>query len=199
MKKLLLVVAITWISNSCKKIPESQYQCHTLKLTLPEGWSFDFANNDFTTLPMVDSSWSFSPKSWSGTQATGRDAGAELIILMGDMKTNSTLKNLQETSGTLEKDVLVLFFDEYSNQYNEHLKDLLKEPKQEKYSSGTWYVFTKIQQNIFEEEFNNYLLQILLKIHDGKLYMIYIKDFEENFDINRKKYFDKILHSIKFT
>ncbi|GCD77547.1 hypothetical protein JCM31826_10290 [Thermaurantimonas aggregans] len=198
MKKLSLIIATIWLTTSCNKYRESQYQCGILQLTLPEGWSFDFVNNDFTTLSMVDSSWSFSPKSWSGNRATGQDAGAELFVLIGDLNTNSALKNLTQTSETFERDLLELFFDEYSNQYDENLLEHLSEPKEVKYSSGTWYVFSKKQQNTFEEKPNDYLLQLYIKTFDEKVYMIFIKDFEKNFEINREKYFDKILNAIKF-
>lgn len=191
-------ILLTLFAFGCSKTPETPFQCNNLEFTLPKGWSLDFINNDFTTFMMVDSSWSFSPKSWSGLSGTGKTAGAELIIMVGDFKNNSSLKSFVEYVSDPEGELLMHFFDEYMETYYETLENILDHPKEEQLSSGTWYILNRKKVNSFKVEPTNFIMELRVKIYDNKVFLIFIKDFEDNFERNREKYYNKILNSIRF-
>lgn len=199
MKKIQILFLIFFFVCGCSQTPETTFQCNTLEFTLPKGWSFDFVNNDFTTFMMVDSSWSFSPKSWGNLRATGKSAGAEVVVMMGDFTENTTLKSFVDYVSDPEGELLIKFFHLYSVKYMEDLQSIDAHPKEEQLASGKWYVMSKKQLYTFEDEPDDYfVLELRIKIYNNKVFLIYIKDFEEHFERNREKYYNKILHSIRF-
>lgn len=198
MRKSFILLVILFLLCRCSQTPETTFQCNTLEFTLPKGWSLDFINSDFTTFMMVDTSWSFSPKSWGNLPASGKTAGSQLIIMVGDLMNNTTLKSFVDYVTAPEGELLIHFFDLYSEKYMETLQSIDAHPKEEHLASGKWYLLSKKQMDSLEDEPNNFIIELRIKIYDNKVYLIYIKDFEEYFERNRDKYYNKIVHSIRF-
>ncbi|MFN4299579.1 MAG: hypothetical protein ACK4EX_07605 [Thermaurantimonas sp.] len=198
MKNIIYLFIFSTLIVSCKKIPESQFQCGSMEFTLPTGWSFDFVNNDFTTFSLVDSSWSFSPKSWTGHSATGDEAGAKMVVIISSLKTNNAVKEFVENSDIPEKELLYLFYNEYMEKFKESLENIDPEPVKKKLPSGEWYTLSMKRKDTFEDKPFNEMLVVYCRIFKDNLYLFYFNDFEKLYDKNFSKYFNKILQSVKF-
>ncbi|MFN3951882.1 MAG: hypothetical protein ACK4KT_05725 [Thermaurantimonas sp.] len=191
-------ILLTLFAFGCSKTSETPFQCNNLEFTLPKGWSLDYINNDFTTFMMVDSAWSFSPKSWGRLPASGKTAGAQLIIMVGDFLENTTLKSFVDYVTDPEGELLIQFFHTYSEIFMETLESIDAYPSEEHLSSGTWYLLSKKETNDPKDDTSNYIIELRIKIYNNKVFLIYIKDFEDHFERNREKYYNKILNSIRF-
>lgn len=198
MKRFLVLTIVVLFAFSCEKIPANRLRCGEMILSLPKGWSLDFANNDFSTFLTVDSRWSFSPKSWTVHAASGNEAGAEVIATICNVKTKSQLRSFLESSDSPEMDALFAYIDEFSEYYKETLEQVSPDVSVEQLPSGKWYLMSYRQLDAFEDQNNHYLLEGRIKTHRDTLYLILINDFEELMDTNRKKYFNKYLQSIQF-